>query len=170
MTVLVFGNFQRSLISMLVVTEADAAHCAMRAVLAVLACGCAWLTLSTLLAWSSWLFTLWLINLFMVMECLIGGPWGGGGPTLEAWSGLHWGKGTWARYESRLRGSFCLLLHQRLRFLPRETTLPSWFSDLVVPSVNDVCGVMQHLETACVKLLGPVCYNEQGFTYELFHK
>lgn len=35
---------------MLVVMEADAAHCAMRAVLAVLACGCEWLPLSTLLA------------------------------------------------------------------------------------------------------------------------
>lgn len=33
-----------------------------------------------------------------------------------------------------------------------------------------VVSVMQHLENACVKLLGPVCYNGQGFTYELFHK
>lgn len=44
----------------------------------------------------------------------IWGPWGGGGPTLQAWSDLHWGKVALcvcARCESQLWGSFSLLLN-----------------------------------------------------------
>lgn len=128
------------------------------------ACGCARLSLSTSLTWSTGYFTLWLINLFVDLECLIWGPRDGGGPKLEAWLGLHWGKGTWlsvcARCGSQLCEFVCCCTKSWV-FPPGKQFLPSQFSDPGVPSVNG-CLWWVWCSTACVQQLGPAGYNGQG--------